>query len=61
MSNVSTIFECIVSLNNGETLKLCFSSFNDLCYHLQHLNKSIIKDIYIKPISVGDMRQGRYN
>ena len=58
---VNIIFEAVVSLKTGEPIKLCFNSFDQLCYHLQHLNKEMIREINIRPIKVGDMRQGRYN
>lgn len=61
MSNLNNpIFAVEVRLKNGEVLRLCISSFDQLSYHLRDLNKSLIQEMIIKPAKIADMRQGRY-
>lgn len=60
MSETKTIFAATVYLKNGDAMRLCFSSFNQLCYHLENLDKKIVKEIRIIP-SIEGMRQGRYD
>lgn len=62
----NTIFSAEVRLKNGEVLRLCCTTFEQLGYHLRDLNKSLIQEVIIVPTGVGnvkivDMRQGRFN
>ena len=60
MTNLNQIFEAVVYLKNGDHMNLCFSTFDQMCYNLNGLDKSAIDTIQIRSIKVSDMRQGRH-
>ena len=64
MNKTNPIFTVVVTLKNGETLRLCISTFDQLAYHLQGLDKTLIREMVITPTIFGntkaaDIRQGR--
>ena len=65
MSEKNPIFAVEVRLKNGEVLRLCCTTFEQLGFHLRDLNKTLIQEVIVTPAAVGnvkivDMRQGRF-
>lgn len=64
MNKTNPIFTVVVTLKDGNTMRLCVTTFEQLSYNLQYQDKSLIREMVITPTifsnaKSSDIRQGR--